>query len=61
MAMFEPKQKPMEDERYDVTVWDLRDGDIVKKLWEAAYEEAEEVREQYADEPFYDVQIEEKD
>lgn len=54
------KKKPMADERYEVTVWDIREGDIVKKLWDASYEEAEEVREHYADEPFHEVQIEER-
>lgn len=55
-----PKQQPVDDERYEVTVWD-HEGDIVKKLWEATYEEAEEVREQYEDEPLLTVVVERRD
>lgn len=53
------KQKPWADERYEVTVWD-HEGDVVKKLWDATYEEAEEVREQYVDDPLKTVVIEER-
>jgi hypothetical protein len=53
------KQKPWEDERYDVTVWDF-EGNIVKKLWDATCEEAEEVREQYDDDPLRTVIVEER-
>ena len=54
------RKKPEVDEStYEVTVWN-DEGDIVKKLWEATIEEADEVREEYADDPFKTVIIEEK-
>jgi hypothetical protein len=42
------RKKKEPEETYEVTVWDY-EGNIVKKLWEATYEEAEALREQYAD------------
>lgn len=48
------------EQSYEVTVWDMREGDIVKKLWNADAIEADQVREQYADEPFIEVQFEAK-
>lgn len=53
------KQEPEPEEVYTVTVWD-HEGDIVKKLWEATYDEAEAVREEYADDPFKTVVVEER-
>ena len=47
------------EERFDVTVWD-HEGNVVKKLWDATDDEAEEVREQYADEPLKTVVVEER-
>lgn len=43
--------------RYEVSVWSVVAGDHVKKLWEATEEEADNLYEQYADEPFYDVVV----
>jgi hypothetical protein len=57
--MARAKKKPVDDRQYEVTVWDMRDGDIVKKLWQASAEELAEVEELYSDEPFYSVQVEE--
>lgn len=54
------KKKPMSDERYDVDVWD-HEGNVVRHLRDATYEEAEELREEYADDPFHAVVIEERD
>lgn len=48
------KHKTDDDERYEVTVWD-HEGNIVKKLWDASYEECEEVRNQYEDDPLKTV------
>lgn len=45
-----PKKQEDDDERYDVTAWDT-EGNIVKKLWDATYEEAEEIRDYYEDDP----------
>jgi len=47
------------EERYEVTVWD-HEGDIIKKLWDASYEEAELMREQYADDQMKTVVVEER-
>ena len=46
--------------RYEVTVWDIINGDIVKKLWNATAEEADEIRDQFEDEPFREVVVEER-
>lgn len=46
------------DLEYEVTVWDLVEGDIVKKRWRATSAEADEIREQYADDPSKSVQVE---
>lgn len=54
-----PKPKHLDDERYEITVWG-HEGDILEKLWDASYEEAEEVIEQYADDPMKTVVVEER-
>jgi hypothetical protein len=54
-----PRLKSSEDERYEVTVWD-HDGNIVKKLWDASYDETEEVRGQYDDEPLMIIDVRER-
>lgn len=54
-----PRQ-PEPERRYEVTVWNLIEGDIVKKLWDASEEELAEVEGRYADESGYEVQVEEK-
>lgn len=54
-----PKQKPWADERYNVSVWN-HEGDVVKTLWNATYEEAEGVQEQYDDDPLHVVVVEER-
>jgi hypothetical protein len=41
--------------RFEVTVWDDLEGNILKKLWEATPDEAHELREQYADTPYVTV------
>lgn len=46
------------DQEYEVTVWDMVEGDIVKKRWDAPAAEADEIREQYADDPTKSVQVE---
>lgn len=43
--------------RYEVSVWNVVEGDHVKKLWEATEAELDDLYEQYADEPFYDVVV----
>lgn len=51
------KKKEEDQERFEVTVWD-HEGDIIRKLWEATYEEAEEIREYYEDDPLKTVVVE---
>lgn len=39
---------------FEVEVWN-HEGDIVRKVWEATYDEAEAIREEYRDEPLLTV------
>jgi hypothetical protein len=43
---------------YEVTVWNLTNGDIEKYVDAATEAELKDIEENY-DEPFYDIQIEE--
>ena len=43
---------------FEVTVWDITNGDIVEKLWRASNAELDEVEEKYRDWPFIEVQSE---
>jgi len=45
-------------QRYEVTVWNVVDGDIVAKNWSATEEEVAEMETRYGDEPYFDVQVE---
>lgn len=51
--------KVEDDEIYTVTVWDW-EGNIVKKIWEATFDEAQEVQKDYADDPMLTVVIEDR-
>lgn len=42
--------------RYEITVWDTRDGDIVKKCWSGTQRDLDRIDEQY-DEPWHDIVI----
>jgi hypothetical protein len=53
------KLKKRDDRVFDVTVWNLMDGDIVKKGWSLSPAEVAEIEEQFEDEPMCQVQIEE--
>lgn len=46
-------------DRHTVTVWGF-EGAIVKKLWTASLNQVDAVLEQYADEPFMTVVVEEQ-
>ena len=46
--------------RFEVTVWNTIDGDIVKKYWEATLDEVDEIEESFRDDPFSMVQVEER-
>lgn len=43
--------------RYEVSVWNIVEGDHVKKLWEATEKELDDLREWYDDDPFYQVVV----
>lgn len=53
------KDEPDPEPTFEVTVWNVTNGDIVKKAWEATSAELAEIEEQYGDEPFYEIQVEE--
>lgn len=59
MGKRKKSDEPEDGPTYDVTVWNTMNGDIVKKLWSASQAELDELQEQFEDEPFCDVQIEE--
>ncbi len=42
---------------YEVTVWD-HEGNLVDKLWEATFDEAEAMREKWIDDPLKSVVVE---
>ena len=42
---------------YEITVWNVTNGDIERKCWDADEDELREVEEMYGDEPLYDVVI----
>lgn len=44
---------------YEVTVWNVTNGDIEKKLWRATETDLREVEEQYGGSPRHEIQIEE--
>ena len=46
--------------RFEITVWDIANGDIVEKLWEASKRESDEIEERYSEDEALEVQVEEK-
>lgn len=51
------KRKPKPVTRYEISVWNIVNGDHVKKLWEATEKELQEIEDWYGDEPFYQIVI----
>ena len=51
---------PKDIRKYEVTVWDMLDGDIIEKLWEATERDLRELEERYRDEPGVEIEIEDK-
>lgn len=51
------KKKPKMVWHYEISVWNVVEGDIVKKVWDGTEEELGEIEEQYDDEPFYQIII----
>lgn len=47
----------MAEYRYEISVWNIVEGDVVRKLWDASEDDLEAIEEQYGDEPFYEVVI----
>jgi len=45
-------------ERYEVTVWNVVDGDILEVNYEASQRDLDEIEERYEDEPGIEIQIE---
>lgn len=43
--------------KLEISVWNIVEGDHVKKLWDATWDDYDRLIEQYKDEPFYDVVI----
>jgi len=41
-----------------LTVWNLQNGDIVEKNWDATEEDYIDLQSKYADEPLYSVEME---
>lgn len=48
---------PKTETRLEISVWNIVEGDHVKKLWDASWADYDALVEQYEDEPFYDVVI----
>jgi len=56
-----PRRSKVIDERtFDVTVWDMLDGDIVKKIRNATESEANAIEQEFLDDPMRAVSIEER-
>lgn len=51
------KRKPKMEVRYEISVWNITNGDLVRKLWEATEADRGQIEEQYDDEPFYEIVI----
>jgi hypothetical protein len=53
------KTQPEDETTYEVEVWNIVEGDVVKKLWHAKWADVEALQDQY-DDPMYEVQVEER-
>lgn len=51
------RKKPKTETRYEISVWNIVEGDVVKKLWEATEAELADIEEWYRDESFYQIVI----
>jgi hypothetical protein len=47
----------MAEPRFEISVWNNVEGDVIKKLWDASQDDYDALLEQYEDEPFYEVVI----
>lgn len=45
---------------YEITVWNMINGDIEAKYWEATESEMDDILEQYFDDQLFEVQVEER-
>lgn len=48
--------KPTET-HLEISVWNTFEGDVVRKLWDASWDDYDNLIQQYEDEPGYDVVI----
>ena len=51
---------PKDVVKYEITVWNMIDGDILEKNWEATERDLDDIEERYRDEPNIEIEIEEK-
>ena len=51
---------PKDIGQYCVTVWDIQDGDIIEKIWNASQRDLDELEQRYQDEPGIEIQIEDR-
>lgn len=49
------REKPVH--HYEITVWDITNGDIVHKEWDGSEEDLSWCEETYAGEPFFEIVI----
>lgn len=52
-----PKRNAKTETRYEISVWNIVEGDLVKKVWEGTEAQLQDIEERYGDEPFYDIVI----
>jgi len=49
--------KPVRSRRFEISVWDNSNGNLVQKLWNTTGAYLDEIEEFYSDKPFIDVVI----
>jgi hypothetical protein len=51
------RQKPKTETRYEISVWNISEGDLIRKFWNATEDYLADIEEQYSDEPSYSIVI----
>jgi hypothetical protein len=51
------RRKPKTEIHYEISVWNIVEGDLVRKFWDATEDYLADIEEQYRDEPFYSIVI----
>jgi len=49
--------KPARSRRFEISVWNNSNGDLVRKTWDATEADLDEIEEFYLDEPFMVIVI----